>query len=92
MKFAQWLESQNNIHFSFWNDGTVIVYINGRKYVYITDAALHNQWSRRIDYIRSSKPAAYDATCFSILNKIKELVKNGRARQEPSANNLQKNL
>ena len=82
MKFAQWLESQNDIQFSFSSDGTVVAYINGRRYVYLIDAGLGRTWQQRIDYIRSSKPKAYQATCFDILNKIKELIKVGRAKQE----------
>ena len=82
MKFAQWLESQTNIHFSFSNDGRVTVYIDGRTYVYITDAAIHNKWESDIEATRRKSPQAYQATCFRILNLIKRLVNVGRAKQE----------
>lgn len=85
MKFAQWLESQDNtdIRFaSFSKDGTVNVYINGQKYTYITDAAYHNKWFETLEYIKSKKPQAYRKVAFSILNKIKDMVKKGHATQE----------
>lgn len=82
MKFSQWLESQNNINFSFWKDGTVIVYLNNRKYVYITDAVYHNKWQRNMDWLRKEKPQAYEPYCFNVLNQIKKMVASGVATQE----------
>ena len=85
MKFAQWLEAQNNnriIFTSFWKDGTVTVYIDGTRYVYITDAVYHGPWHDKLEYIRSKKPAAYQKIAFGILQEIKDMVKRGRATQE----------
>lgn len=85
MKFAQWLESQNNTNIvfgSFFKDGTVTVYIDGTRYVYITDAAYHDKWYRTLQYIRSKRPQAYRKVAFGILSEIKDMVKKGRATQE----------
>jgi len=85
MKFAQWLEAQNNnrIMFgSFSKDGTVTVYIDGTRYVYITDAVYHGPWYDKLEYIRRKKPAAYQKIAFGILQEIKDMVKRGRATQE----------
>ena len=49
MLFRQWLE--NTINFgAFAKDGTVVVYIDGKRYVYITDALFHDKWKRMIPY------------------------------------------
>lgn len=85
MKFAQWLESQNNTNIvfgSFFKDGTVTVYIDGARYVYITDAVYHRKWNETLQYIRSKKPEAYRKVAFGILNQIKDMVKKGYATQE----------
>lgn len=85
MKFAQWLKSQNstNIVFgSFFKDGTVTVYIDGAKYVYITDAVYHDRWDRTLKYIKKERPQAYRKVAFGILNQIKDMVKKGYATQE----------
>jgi hypothetical protein len=85
MKFTQWLESQINdskIKFgSFFTNGTVTVYINGKRYVYITDASYHNDWDKKLEWIGKHKPQAYQKVAFSFLNQIKDMVKNGRATQ-----------
>lgn len=72
MNFSEWLcENNQKIHYGgFWSDGTVIVYINGARYVYITDAVYHNKWRKMIRY----QP-------FRVLNDIKNQVKNGQAQQ-----------
>jgi len=85
MKFAQWLESQNstNIVFgSFFKDGTVTVYIDGARYVYITDAVYHDRWDRTLKYIKRERPQAYRKVAFGILNQIKDMIKKGYATQE----------
>lgn len=52
MEFKSWLsESEGNIKFASWSkDGTVIVYINGIRYTYMTDAYYHDKWKRMIPY------------------------------------------
>lgn len=52
MGFKSWLsESEGNIRFgAFMKDGTVVVYINGTRYVYNTDAVYHDKWKRMIPY------------------------------------------
>lgn len=72
MDFTNWLfEDERNIKFgAFMRDGTVIVYINGKKYTYVTDAIYHDKWKRMIPY-----------SPWRVLNNIKELVKNGLAQQ-----------
>lgn len=75
-RFAQWLEANTpQIRFtSFWKDGTVVVYINDAKYVYITDAAYHDRWKA----LSQHRP-------FAVLNQIKTMVNKGFAKQiEPS--------
>ena len=73
MKFKDWLflEENDKIVFgAFANDGTVIVYINGKRYVYITDAIHHEKWKK----MKNFAP-------WRVLNMIKEKVKNGSAKQ-----------
>lgn len=52
MGFKRWLlETEDNIRFGmFAKDSTVVVYINGVRYVYITDAIYHDKWKRMIPY------------------------------------------
>jgi len=80
MEFLNWLtEQESKILFaSFWNDGTIIVYINNKKYVYVTDAIYHNNWKK----LASKAP-------FKVLNQIKNQIKNGEAFQMDD-NNLDK--
>ena len=61
MKFSQWLETRDRPIFSFWKDGTVIVYINSKRYVYHTDAMFHDRWERMSHY-----------SPWKVLNQIKE--------------------
>lgn len=76
LKFKEFLaEEERKIVFTtFANDGTVVCYINGKKYEYITDAYYHSKWKK----IARVAP-------WKLLNTIKNLVKNGSAQQiEPS--------
>jgi hypothetical protein len=57
----------------FRNDGTVIVYIDGKRYVYITDAVYHEKWQRML--------ATHPSNAWRILNQIKEKVKSGDWKQ-----------
>lgn len=83
MEFKEWLlhENDNKIFFStFANDGTVIVYINGKRYVYITDAFNHEKWKKMIKF-----------SPWKVLNIIKQKIKNGSAKQidpEPSISKI----
>lgn len=71
MKFSEFLETTNDIKFgSFWKDGTVAVHINGKRYVYTTDAVYHPAWQRMARY----KPG-------TVLSQIKDMVKRGLAQQ-----------
>lgn len=78
MRFAEFLENQNTIQFGgFSRDGTVIVYINGQRYVFVTDAVYHDKWRKMIRF----KP-------WAVLNDIKDMVRRGLATQEePQENN-----
>lgn len=76
MRFKPWLsEDERNISFaSFSNDGKIVVYINGKRYVYLTDAIYHDKWKRMIPF-----------SPWKVLNIIKDLVIKGVATQlEPS--------
>ena len=76
MNFRDWLFTEGqNIRFTTWmNDGTIVVYIDQTRYVFVTDAAYH----RQLQKISMYKP-------WTALNKIKELIKNGVASQiEPA--------
>jgi hypothetical protein len=70
MEFKIWLEdNERNIHFgAFWKDGTVVVYIGGKRYVYITDSMYHDNWKRMVRYAP-----------WKVLNQIKDMVKRGSA-------------
>ena len=82
MKFTQWLEAQNSINISFSSDGTTIVHVNGRKYVYrVKDVAYTVRWQEQMNFLARSKPAAYNRFCFGILNKLKDWVNKGYAEQ-----------
>jgi hypothetical protein len=51
-KFSEWLENKENkpniAYGGFFKDGRVIVYVDGKRYEYITDAVYHERWKRRI--------------------------------------------
>jgi hypothetical protein len=55
---------------SFNSYGDITVYIDGKKYMYNTDAIYHNKWKKKARY-RS----------FDVLNDIKDQVKRGYATQ-----------
>lgn len=62
-----------DIAFGGWfNDGTVIVYVGGVRYVYEVDTMHHHQ----LKSLSKHRP-------FSALNQIKDLVKAGKAKQIP---------
>ena len=65
MKFSKWLENKENkptiAYGGFF--GRVIVYVDGKRYEYITDAVYHERWKRMI--IRAP---------FKVLNEIKKLA------------------
>lgn len=75
LNFKNWLESNQNIQYAgFWRDGTVIVYINQTRYVFVTDAVYHEKWKKMVRY----QP-------FRVLNDIKNQIKHGHAQQiEPN--------
>jgi len=61
MEFRNWLESSDDIKFGGWfSDGTVIVYISGKRYVYRTDPVYHYEWKRQARFAP-----------FRVLNQIK---------------------
>ena len=72
LTFLEWLnEATNDIVFGgFWKDGHVVVYIRGKRYVYITDAMYHGKWRLWSRYAPGK-----------VLNDIKSLVKMGSAKQ-----------
>jgi len=84
MKFTHWLESQNNssiLFSSFSKDGTVIVYVNGTRYVYITDAFNHGQWNTELEWTKKHRPKNYEKVAYVLLDKIKKMVSRGFATQ-----------
>jgi hypothetical protein len=78
MEFKKWFLKENNIAFSVWsNNGSIVAYINGQRYVYEVDPTQVGGLQKLARY----KP-------FSALNKIKELIKLGVAQQiEPKGLN-----
>lgn len=78
MEFKEWLLTENNIKFAGWiKDGTIIVYIDSKRYVYDIDPIFHPEISKIAKY----RP-------FAALNKIKKLIKYNKGKQlepiEPS--------
>lgn len=77
MNFIEWLhflENNTKLYLSFISDGRVIAYIDGKRYVYSTDAINHDRWRK----IAKTNP-------FKVLNQIKDYVKKGFAQQiEPN--------
>lgn len=70
MEFKIWLEDNQNIFFSsFWNDGTITVYIKNKRYVFQTDPVYHVKFKKLAKY----KP-------FEVLNLINQQVQNGQAK------------
>ena len=65
------MNEERQIRFGAWmKDGTVVVYIDQTRYVFITDAVYHYQLQKLAKY----RP-------WSALNKIKEMVASGAAEQ-----------
>ncbi len=59
-------ESKSNIQYAgFFKDGRIIVYIDGKKYEYITPAFYHERWKRM--HIHSP---------YKVLNQIKKIAKS----------------
>ena len=50
MNFKEWLNENNNtVQFGMWSkDGTVVFYINGKRYSYLTDSFYHTKWKNMI--------------------------------------------
>ena len=70
MEFRQWLMTEGDIHVTaFSSDGTVVINIRGKRYVYLTDSMYHDRWRRMARF----RPG-------SVLNEIKKLVKEGKAQ------------
>jgi len=70
MKLQSITENRSIQFTSFSSYGDVVVYINGKKYEYITDAVYHDRWRKLARY----RP-------WNVLNDIKLQVKNGHATQ-----------
>lgn len=65
MNFKEWIK------FTSWtNDGTIVLYIDDKRYVFDVDPIYHAELKRIAKY----KP-------FTALNKIKELIKYNKAQQ-----------
>jgi hypothetical protein len=62
MNFAQWLESTDVPIFTFIKDGTVIVYLRNKRYVYTMDAGYHDRLKTQSRYAP-----------WKVLNQVKEL-------------------
>lgn len=51
MDFRAWLLNERSIQFTtFMNDGTIVVYIDGKRYEYVTDALYHGRWKKMLRY------------------------------------------
>ena len=65
MKFSRWVENKENkpniAYGGFFKDGRVIVYVDRKRYEYVTDAVYHERWKRRM--LREP---------FKVLNEIKK--------------------
>jgi hypothetical protein len=71
MSFKLWLNENSDIDFaSFMKTGEVTVYIDGKRYVYVTDAMHHPKWQKMLRY----GPGR-------VLNDIKRMVDAGVATQ-----------
>lgn len=55
---------------SFIKDGTIIFYIDGKRYEYLTDSFYHDKWKRMLKY-----------SPWKVLNQIKNQEKLGRAER-----------
>lgn len=67
LSFKNWFENEEKkptINYGgFFKDGRVIVYIDGKRYEYVTDAIYHEKWKKMIN--RSP---------FKVLNMIKKVA------------------
>ena len=69
MQFKEWLLVESDIRFAGWiKDGRIIVNIQGKRYVYLTDAMYHDKWKRMAPY-----------SPWKVLNQIKKQVELGNA-------------
>lgn len=71
--FTTWLteNQKQRIQFAGWfKDGTVIVYLNGIRHVYITDAIYHERWK-----------ALSKRNPMLVMSQIAQLVRAGHAQQ-----------
>jgi hypothetical protein len=70
MEFSKWLnENESKIMFGgFFSDGRVIVYINRKRYVFVTPAWYHERWKKLSNFAP-----------FKVLNQIKKQIKNGES-------------
>lgn len=51
MHFKEWLESRSSIVFGMWSDnGTIIVYIDGKRYVYNVNPWRHEELQKIAKY------------------------------------------
>lgn len=71
MSFKLWLAENSDIQFAtFMRNGEVTVYIDGKRYVYVTDAMHHDKWKKMEKFAPGR-----------VLNDIKRMVDAGIARQ-----------
>jgi hypothetical protein len=80
MKFTEWLIIQEaNIHFAgYFNDETIMVYIDGKRYTYLVDLLWHDKIKRIAKY-RPGKALQF----------VKE---NGKQIDPPPKNNEELNI
>ncbi len=78
MKFKLWLENQGkDVNFALWgNDGTVVFYIDGKRYSYLTDTFYHTKWKNKI---RHSPKAAIRKNSWEV---VKEIERTGTRLSE----------
>lgn len=75
--FQNWLEDNQlpRINFAGWlNDGRIIVFINGIRHLFVTDALYHHRWKK----MAKTQPQL-------VMSQIQQQVNNGHAQQlEPA--------
>lgn len=74
MKFKEWLNenSDREVKFAVWaNDGTVVFYIDGKKYSYLTDTFYYSKWK---NMIKNCPPAAIRRNSWLV---VKDIEKTG---------------
>lgn len=70
-KFREWMDlkeenSNQKIQYAgFFKDGRIIVYIDGKRYEYITPAFYHEKWKKQARYAP-----------FRVLNQIKKVAES----------------